>query len=254
VIDHRSGGGGFVRVDVALVPDAARRWRDVVCIVVDELRASSTIVTLLERGAGAVVPAANVAEARRLAAGNGHVLAGERNVVRPPGFDFGNSPTEIDGADLRGHDVVLSTRNGTAVLRGLRGDPAVVIGCLLNASACARSALALARASGASIGIVCAGRLGGFAIDDALAAGYLVDRLLALAGDSVELSESAAAARRLWQTTPDIAAAFRSSISGQLLSQHELEADIAFCLATDTSEVVPVLVRGVPMRLEPLMA
>ena len=246
-----------MRVDVALVPDAARRWRGVVCIVVDELRASSTIVTLLERGAGAVVPAANVAEARRLAAGNGHVLAGERNVVRPPGFDFGNSPTEIDGTDLRGHDVVLSTRNGTAVLRGLRGlrgDPAVVIGCLLNASACARSALALATDSGASIGIVCAGRRGMFAIDDALTAGFLVDRLVATSGEGVELTEAAVAARQLWQTTPDIGAAFRSSISGQLLSQHELEEDVAFCLATDSSEVVPVLVRDTPARIERLSA
>jgi 2-phosphosulpholactate phosphatase len=99
----------FVRVDVARVPAAARHWRDVVCIDVDELRASSTILTLLERGVGAIVPAANAAEARRIAVGNGHILAGERNVVRPPGFDFGNSLTEIDGADLRDHDVVLST-------------------------------------------------------------------------------------------------------------------------------------------------
>jgi Phosphoenolpyruvate hydrolase-like/2-phosphosulpholactate phosphatase len=124
---------------------------------------------------------------------------------------------------------------------------------VLNASACARSALALARGSGASIGIVCAGWLGGFTIDDALAAGYLVDRLLAAAGDNVELT-AAQAARRLWHMTPDIGAAFRSSISGQLLSQHQLDEDVAFCPATDSSEVAPVLVRGTPMRLERLIS
>lgn len=243
-----------MRVDVALVPAAARRWRGVVAILVDELRASSTIVTLLERGARAVVPAASVAEARRLAAGNGHLLAGERDVVRPPGFDFGNSPTEIDGRDLRGHDVVLSTRNGTAVLRALRGDPAVVIGCLLNASASGRLALALARERGTSIGIVCAGRRGAFAIDDALTAGFLVDRLVATVGSAIELTESAVAARQLWQTTPDIGAAFRGSMSGQLLARHDLTADVAFCLAADSSTVVPVLVRDTPARLERYLA
>ena len=56
-----------MRIDVALVPGEARRWTGTVCILLDELRASSTIVRLLERGATAVVPASRLAEARRLA-------------------------------------------------------------------------------------------------------------------------------------------------------------------------------------------
>lgn len=243
-----------MRVDVALVPAEARRWRGVVCIVVDELRASSTIVSLLEHGARAVVPAASVAEARRLAAGNGDLMAGERNVIRPPGFDFGNSPAEIDGADLAGRTVVLSTRNGTAVLRALRVGAPVVIGCLLNASACARAALALGRETDATIGIVCAGRRGVFAIDDAIAAGYLVERLLATGPGAIELTDAAVAARQLWQTTPDIAAAFRDSTSGRILAQHRLDADLAYCLAADSSSVVPVLLPGTPARIERLIA
>ncbi len=153
-------------------------------VVLDELRASSTIVRLLDRGATAVIPAASLAEARRIARGLGSaaVLVGEHHVVRAPGFDFGNSPAEVARADLAGRTAVLSTRNGTAVLRSLPPDATILVGCLLNASAVARAALALARAQGADVGIVCAGRVGAFAIDDAIAAGAIVTGLLAAAG------------------------------------------------------------------------
>jgi 2-phosphosulfolactate phosphatase len=245
--------GGGLRVDVALVPAQARRWNGAVRIVVDELRASSTIVTALDRGATAVVPAANVAEARRFAAPNGDLLAGERNIVTPPRFDFGNSPVEIGRADLVGRTLVLSTRNGTAVLRSLRGDGVTLIGCLLNATACADAALAIARASGVAIGIVCAGRFGGFTIDDALTAGCLAERLLAAADGHVELTDAAAAALQLWQTTPDLAAAFDASTSGRLLAGLHLAHDTEACLAIDSSTIVPVLVPGVPTRIERLI-
>ena len=246
-VDDRS-----VLIDVALVPAEARRWRDAVCIVIDELRASSTIVTLLERGAAAVVPAANVAEARRLAAGTTALLAGERNVIRAPGFDFGNSPTEIDGADLAGRSVVLSTRNGNAVMRALRPETVVLVGCLLNARACAGAALDLAREGGRMIGVVCAGRGGTFAMDDALTAGCLVDGLLAAADDAVELTDAARAAHQLWRATPDIGAAFRASASGRQLARHEFGADLEYCLTVNASAVVPELRRTIPPRIERL--
>lgn len=126
-----------MRIDVALEPAEARRWNRHVCIVLDQLRASSMVVTLLEHGAGAVVPAASLAEARRLARalGPGTLLAGERNVVRPPGFDYGNAPSELAGHDLGGRVVVHSSRNGTGVLRSLPADTTVFVGCLLNRTA-----------------------------------------------------------------------------------------------------------------------
>lgn len=81
-----------MKIDVALVPDEAQRWRERVCIVVDVLRASSSIVTLFDRGCRTVIPVGSVAEARRLARQHGYMLVGERNGLAPPGFDFGNSP------------------------------------------------------------------------------------------------------------------------------------------------------------------
>ena len=248
---------GSMRIDVALVPAEARRWTAGVCIVVDELRASSTVVTLLDRGCAAVLPAASLAEARRLGRAHGALTAGEYNVVRPPGFDLGNSPTEIAREDLVGRTVALSTRNGTAVIRALPEDTEVLIGCLLNATACARTALARARADGGVIGIVCAGRLGGFALDDAVAAGCLVERLIACAGPEgamLELSDGAKAARRIWHTSSDVVAALRDSTSGQMVVRYGPEEDVAFCARVDVSETVPVLMRTEPQRIERSMA
>jgi 2-phosphosulfolactate phosphatase len=265
-----------MRIDVALVPAEVRRWGDAVLIVLDELRASSVIVTLLERGAAAVIPAASLAEARRLARAeaDGTILAGERDVVRAPGFDFGNSPAEIARSDLTGRVAVLSTRNGTGVLRSLPADSPVLVGCLLNASAVAKMALSVARAQGIGIGIVCAGRVGTFALDDAIAAGAIVERILAAAGvddaqlattdghaersawrsrrgEAIVLTDAVRAALQLWRTTPDVAAAFETSWSGYLLASHDLPEDIPYCVRLDSSAIVPVVVPGTPMRIEP---
>lgn len=265
-----------MRIDVALVPSEARRWTNTVCILLDELRASSTIVMLLERGAEAVIPAAGLADARRLARAEGAMLAGEHHVVRAPGFDFGNEPAAVAAADLAGRRVVLSTRNGTAVLRALPATAPVVVGCLLNARAVAVGALRMARDLGADLGIVCAGRVGAFAIDDAIAAGCILERLFAAAGVEIDdlptvdgrvargsipadagslvVTDAVLAALQLWRSTPDLAAAFRASWSGHLLAGVGLLADLDASLPIDSSSVLPVLVRGEPSRIVPQTA
>jgi 2-phosphosulfolactate phosphatase len=243
-------------VNVALVPGEARRWRGTVCIVVDVLRASSSIVTLFDRGCRSVVPARSVAEARRLAREYGYVLAGERDGLAPPGFDFSNSPSELTRAELEGKTVVLTTSNGTAVLRRLTHAPAVLIGCLLNATACCQQALALAERYNANLGIVCAGQHGYFVLDDGVCVGFLVEtvvRLLQSRGGECVLGDAAQAARQLWRSYPDLDTAFRESASGRRVLEIELEEDITFCTRPDVSRVVPILVRAAPPRIERLV-
>lgn len=267
-----------MRIDVALVPAEARRWTASVRILLDELRASSMVVALLEHGADAVIPAASLTEARRIARaiGPSAVLAGEHNVVRAPGFDFGNAPSEVRGADLRGRTAVHSSRNGTGVLRGLPAGPPVLIGCLLNATAVAGAAYQRARESGADLGVVCAGRRGTFAIDDAIAAGAILERVLAAAGvhdrdlrtvdgrldprarreppGTLVLTDAARAALQLWRSTPDVIAAFEASFSGHILADVGLLEDIAASLPVDASTIVPVLEAGRPPRIVRLEA
>jgi 2-phosphosulfolactate phosphatase len=242
-----------VDVDVALVPSQARRWRRTVCVVIDELRASSTITTLLDLGCTDLVLTASLAEARRLGRERGSFLAGERHGVTPRGFDANNSPAELRRADLRGRGVVLCTSNGTVVLDRLRQMPATLVGCLLNATACAEAAVGLAESLGADIGLVCAGMLGRFALDDAYAAGAIVERIVQIAakrGTAVRLRDPARAVVHVRSSYPDAMAAFSVAETGHLVLEIGAEADLELCARVDSSRAVPILRAGHPLRID----
>ncbi len=242
-------------IDVALVPSQAQAWHETVCIVIDELRASSTLTTLLDQGASEVLLTQDLDAARRLAEEHGSLLAGERHGITPSGFDYNNSPSELSTGDLRGRSVVLSTSNGTAVLAELQSMPVVLVGCVLNARACAEQAVAAASALGVGVGVVCAGTLGAFALDDAVAAGLLVGRLmdaLAARGSGWTLSDAAIAAVRLRLAFPDIGEALAQSVAGRLVTRLGAGDDVPFCARIDASAMVPVLRPGAPLRVERL--
>ena len=243
-----------MKIDVALVPRAAQIAPGRVLIVIDQIRASTTITTVLDLGCTDLFLAGDVRAARRLGRLTGSLIAGERLARKPPGFDFDNSPSELARAGLGGRSLVLSTTNGTAVLRRFRAADAVLVGCLRNAHAVAAAAVGLARASGPDGGVqvVCAGRLGRFVIEDAVAAGVIVGRIVEILGDDGErvvLTDAAAAAVRLRASFPDLLAAMAQSDGGATLREIGQPDDIAFCAEEDASSTVPRLVAGDPMRI-----
>lgn len=242
-----------MHIDVALVPGQARAWHETVCVVIDELRASSTITTLLDLGSSEVLLTQDLQAARRLAKERCSLLAGERHGITPRGFDYNNSPAEISGGDFAGRSVVLSTSNGTAVLGQLQQMPVVLVGCLLNARACAEAAVAMASSLGIGVGIVCAGTLGRFALDDAVAAGLLVGRMiktLATRGDCWDLTDAATAAFRLCSAFPRIEDALARSVAGRLVTRLGAGDDVPFCARIDITRTVPILRQGIPLRVE----
>jgi 2-phosphosulfolactate phosphatase len=243
-----------MKIDVALVPQTARVAPGRVLIVIDQIRASTTITTVLDLGCTDLFLAGDVRAARRLGRLSGSLIAGERLARKPPGFDFDNSPSELARAGLGGRSLVLSTTNGTAVLRRFRAADAVLVGCLRNARAVAAAAVGLARASGpdGSVQVVCAGRLGRFVIEDAVAAGVIVGRIAEVLGGDGEpavLTDAAAAAVRLRASFPDLLAAMAQSDGGATLREIGQPDDIAFCAEEDASSTVPRLVAGEPMRI-----
>jgi 2-phosphosulfolactate phosphatase len=243
-----------MKIDVALVPQTARVAPGRVLIVIDQIRASTTITTVLDLGCTDLFLAGDVRAARRLGRLTGSLIAGERLARKPPGFDFDNSPSELARAGLGGRSLVLSTTNGTAVLRRFRAADAVLVGCLRNARAVAAAAVGLARASGpdGSVQVVCAGRLGRFVIEDAVAAGVIVGRIEEILGDDgepTELTDAAEAAVRLRASFPDLLAAMAQSDGGATLREIGQPDDIAFCAEEDASSTVPRLVAGDPMRI-----
>jgi len=202
-------------------------------IVIDVIRATSTICQALASGYSRVFCAAEVEEARALrdTLGEG-VLGGERKAVRIPGFDLGNSPREyLEPAGT----LILSTTNGTrAVVAAAERCERVLVASLLNLSAVVDAT----RAAGQDALVVCAGVQGTLALDDAYVAGRIVELL------DWDRTDAAEAAVRLVTTWSGADEAFRASKSGRNLLENapELEPDIPFCARESVLQVVPRLV------------
>lgn len=203
-------------------------------IVIDVIRATSTICQALASGYERVLCVAEVEEALALRdALGGGVLGGERRNVRIPGFDLGNSPREY--LEARAGPLVLTTTNGTrAVVAAAQRCERVLVASLLNLGA----VVAAARAEGEDVLVVCAGVQGELALDDAYVAGRLVADL------GWERTDAAEAAVRLATTWSGAEEAFRASRSGRNLLENapELEEDIPFCARESALDVVPRLV------------
>jgi 2-phosphosulfolactate phosphatase len=202
-------------------------------IVVDVLRATSTIAQALAHGYSRVLCCGEVDQARELAAGiPGARLAGERENVRIDGFHFGNSPAEIRSQPAV-ETLVLTTTNGTGLLLSAAARcERVLVGSLLNLSAVA----AAARREDEVV-VMCAGVLGEMTLDDAYCAGRIVE---AIGGD---LHDSAAAAVRLAQSFGSARDGLEASQSARNLHGSGLAADIADCARESALDVVPVFTR-----------
>ena len=216
-----------MRVHVAFTPAEAESAPT--AIVVDVLRATSTIAQALASGYRRVLCCGEVEDARELRARLGEgVLAGERNAVAIPGFDLGNSPREF--TEPLGETLILTTTNGTrAVLAAAASAETVLVGSLLNLEA-----VAAAARGGEDVEVVCAGLQGRFTIDDAYCAGRIAELLGGRRSDAAE-----AAAR--------IARSFAGPLEGLSASENPEHAllgeDIAWCARESVLDVVPRLSR-----------
>jgi 2-phosphosulfolactate phosphatase len=177
-----------------------------------------------------------VEEARALAETEGPAkLAGERRLEHIEGFDFGNSPRELDGAPAAA-TLILTTTNGTRLLvAAAERFERVYVGSLLNLDAVA----AAARESGEDVAVLCAGVLGELALDDAYCAGRIAE---ALGG---EPEDSARAAILLARTFPSSLDGLGASRSAANLTAHGLEADVERCARENDLDVAPRYVRRV---------
>lgn len=218
-----------MRVHVALTPDdlsAAPTG-----VVIDVIRATSTITTALASGYERVFCSAEVEDARRLRSElTGVTLGGERLGVKLEGFDLGNSPRE----HLEPLSPLLSTSttNGTrAIVAAAERCERVYLGSLLNLAA----VTAAAAAHGDDVVVVCAGVKGQPCIDDTYVAGRIAGGLACDATDAAEM------AVRLVRSFASAEEAFRRSRSGQNLINHgpELESDIPWCARADVLDAVP---------------
>jgi 2-phosphosulfolactate phosphatase len=223
-----------MRVHVAFTP--SEHTPAPVGVVVDVLRATSTICQALASGYGRVLCCAEVDEARELAESEGPAkLAGERRLEHIEGFDFGNSPGELAG-EPSVETLILTTTNGTRLLvAAAERFERVYVGSLLNLDAVA----AAARESGEDVAVLCAGVLGELALDDAYCAGRIAETL------GGEPEDSARAAILLARSFPNALEGLGGSRSAANLRRHDLEADVERCAQENVLDVVPRYVRRV---------
>lgn len=231
-----------MRLDVYLTPGeiTPADLADREVVVIDILRATSSIVQALSSGARSIYPVSSIEDALRLANTFGRdevLLCGERKWLPIEGFDLGNSPREFTPERVGGKTLVMSTTNGTGAISLTLGASRVFIGSLLNLGAVVNELTS----SAAEPVFLCSGRERHFAIEDAVCAGLMVSRLTGDAPDDWTMNDGAIAAMALAESFGADADLFRRTVAGRAIADAGLEEDLEFCARTDVHDVLPVL-------------
>jgi 2-phosphosulfolactate phosphatase len=237
-----------LRLDVFFIPSSIvinETSANDIYIVVDVIRATTSMAVMFDQGAARVLVAGGVEQAREAAQKiPGRLLCGERNVQRIPGFDYGNSPVQYSQLDLSGRELIMTTTNGTRAFYACPEQALRMAGSFYNAEAVTSYALELAKTRQCDIHIVCAGESDYFGLDDAVCAGYLTLELQRQQPD-IQLWDSTTAAIALYEAfnpprVLDFCNAARAVVEGGLPD------DPPFCMRPSVSNSVPVVVGREP--------
>ena len=215
---------------------------DATVVVIDVLRATSTITAALAAGAAGIIPFAEVAAARQRAAGftSPVLLGGEREGKRISGFDLGNSPSEYLPEIVQDQTILFTTTNGTRALATCHHANRILLAGFVNLTAVATQV-----SKTPELHILCAGTNEKISQEDILLAGALTDMLNRQSEPFTPGNDSAQLAQQAWCSRATQAGQLeellRAGRGGQNLLQLGLEADIAFCATVDQFDVVPSL-------------
>jgi len=233
-----------MKLRVHFLPDLveAAELADSVVVVIDVLRATTTMVHALAAGATEIRPCQDVDVARRIAAecGENVLLGGERGGERIPGFDLGNSPLEYVSDVVKDHTIVFTTTNGTAALKHAEQARQVLVGAFVNlSSVCSELA------GSSHIDLLCAGTSGQISREDVLFAGAVASELIKLNSDC-EFNDQAELAVDAWRSAVTelissslLPAVLRSSHGARNLIEIGHEEDIEIAAQVDRFNIVP---------------
>jgi 2-phosphosulfolactate phosphatase len=232
-------------VNVHLLPDlvAEEALAGSAVVVMDVLRATTTLTYALAAGAAKVIACLEIDEARRIAAslaGERPLLGGERGGLRIEGFDLGNSPSEYTPESIAGRTLVFTTTNGTRAMLHCRQARQVLLGSLVN-----RQAVVRALTDEARIDLVCAGTRGQITREDALCAGALVAGMAQIGGGR-QLNDQALLVLAAWHVLAAggmdsdlLAEELKDTQGGRNLLAEGLQADIPWAARLDRFDLVP---------------
>lgn len=217
--------------------------RDKTSVVIDVLRASSSIVTALMNGADAIIPVADMGEASKIAMNvdsENYLLCGEKDGVMIDGYNLGNSPFEYTKEVVTNKKLIFNTTNGTKAIKKTFGSSDVCVAAFLNVSAIVE----FLKTQKTDIVLVCAGWKGRLAFEDILLAGNIIYKLSN--GKLPDKSrDGVRVAFTLYDTYKDnIATIIHQSNHAERLKALIDTDDIEYCCQTDITDVVPYLNEG----------
>ncbi len=213
-------------------------------IVIDVLRASTTIAVALKNGAREIIPVASVESAVKISGslfGEVTLRGGERNGKIIEGFNLGNSPLEYSETAVKGKSIIYCTTNGSVAMAKSRYARTLAIGSFVNLS----TVTGFMQEENKDFHLICAGRInsiGNFSLEDAVCAGMIIQNLLKSESLSVELSDSAKAAHAISKTFGrSILKMLKTSEHGKFLIELGFADDLKICAQLDSVPVLPVL-------------
>ncbi len=225
------------------------RYSDRIVVVIDILRASSSMCVAFDHGAEKIIPLASVEETRKYKE-KGFIIAAERDGEMVPGFDFGNSPFSFMGEQVRGKSIALSTTNGTRAIHIAKKAFQVVIGSFLNLDALCEWLCKQEQ----DVLCLCAGWKNRFNLEDTLFAGAVVHLLKNSAMFSTDC-DSAIAAEHLYKAAKgDLFKFLENSSHRKRLKRLNIERDIEYCLTPNQTRVIPVLQGEMLVKLEEIFS
>lgn len=219
-------------------------------VVVDVLRATSTITIALSNGAREIIPAESVTIAARISKGLGKaLLCGERNGTIVEGFHLGNSPFEYKNEVVSDKSLIFSTTNGTVSITKARYAKSCVLASFVNLS----SVIEFIKSLEGNVIVVCSGKLNNFCIEDAVFTGVMLNILLSDKSDEYEIDDSAYACLKLAKVlalksdkpySPKILTMLKESEHGRYLASLGFANDLKVCSELDSYPHLPLYYNG----------
>jgi 2-phosphosulfolactate phosphatase len=212
---------------------------DSIAVIIDVLRASSSICTAFANGASAIIPVTGVDDAK-LYKSRGYLVAAERDGFVLDFADFGNSPFNFTREKVEAKTIVYSTTNGTSLINLTRSAYMTVIGSFLNLSAISEWLIKQDR----NVILVCAGWKNRFNIEDTVCAGAIAEFLMK-SNCFTTICDSTLAALDLWSLAqPDLFGYIEKAAQRSRLRDKKLDDCIQFCLTPDFTDKIAVMKNG----------
>lgn len=237
---------GVAKIYIEVIPNAGSavttNFVNKLAIIIDVLRATSTMVTALANGCKAIVPVLTLEEAlEKSLLLPGALLGGERQAQRLEGFDFGNSPFDYVPEKVGGKRVIMTTTNGTRAIMACREAPYICMASFLNLHSIVEAVQQKFSGNTELEGLVilCAGTNDRFDLPDTLCAGMLIDAL----GREFILNDLGIAARMLYKSNENcLTETILGTNHGQRLISLGFEEDVVYCTTSNILPIVPVLI------------